>query len=185
MINIPRLFMVLFLAGASASCRDNPDSKQIAQEQNEKTLDTRTAERDAQFVVNEISSGYAVIDWTTPVVRVNEHREMRDMAFRLQREHMRLMAKWKSYAEKKNILVPDSSVGPAKERVKNYTEQSNDSVRFRFWVDELLDQEKKILSRLEDYMDDAGDPALKILIQEELPVIRMHRDQLMMLKSKL
>lgn len=182
---IPQLFLVLFSAGALASCRDNPDSKQIAQETNEKTLDTRAAQRDAQFVVNEISSGYSVIDWTMPVVKVDEQREMRDVAFRLQREHSRLIERWKEYAQKKNILVPDSSVSAVKDRVKDYTGKSEDTSRFRFWVDEMLGQEKRILSRLEDYMDDAGDPALKLLIQEELPVIRTHRDQLMMLKSKL
>jgi hypothetical protein len=31
-IKIPRLFLVLFLAGVVASCRDNPDSKKIAEE---------------------------------------------------------------------------------------------------------------------------------------------------------
>jgi hypothetical protein len=184
-INIPRLFLVLFLAGVVASCRDNPDSKKIAEEKNEKTLDTRSAERDAQFVVNEVSAGYAIVDWTSPVVKVNEHRELRDIAFRLQREHVRLIDKWKAYAEKKNILLPDSSVGDVKEKVKDFSEQNDDSVRYKFWVDEMLDQEKRILTRLEDYMDDAGDPALKLLLQDELPVIRMNRDQLMMLKSKL
>lgn len=182
---IPQLFLVLFLAGVYTSCRDKPDSKQVAQEENEKTLDTRAAERDAQFVVNEVSQGFAIVDWTLPVVKVDGHRELRDIAFRLQREHVRLLSKWKAYAEKKNILLPDSSVGSVKQRVKSFTEQNDDSVKYKFWVDEMLDQEKRILARLEDFMDDAGDPALKLLIQDELPVIRMNRDQLMMLKSKL
>lgn len=181
----PQLFLVLILAGAFASCRDNPDSKQIARDSNDKNIDTRAAQRDAQFVVNEISSGYSIIDWTEPVIKVDDHGELRDMAFRLQREHKRIIGRWKTYAEKKNILVPDSSVAAVKARLNDYTSQSNDSVRKRFWVDEMLDQEKRILSRLEDYMDDAGDPALKLLIQEEMPVIRVHRDQLMMLKSKM
>lgn len=181
--NITKLFLVLLLA--ATACQDKPDSKEIAEKKNEKTLDTRAAEKDAQFVVNEISAGYAVIDWITPIVKVNENRELRDMASRLQREHVRILSNWKAYAEKKNILVPDSSVAGVKDALKDYGELKDDSTKQKFWVDEMLDLERKILARLEDYMNDAGDPALKILIQEEMPVIRMHRDQLMMLKSKL
>lgn len=184
-VNFQRLSLVLFLAGALASCRDKPDSKKIAEDQNERSLDTRTAERDAQFVVNEVSANYAVVDWTRPLVRVNEQRELRDLAYRLQRSHLQLIAKWKNYAEEKNIVLPDSSVAVVKREVEDFSEQNPDSVKLKFWVDEMLDREKKILARLEDYMNDAGDPALKLLIQDELPVIRMNRDQLMMLKSKL
>jgi hypothetical protein len=183
MENIPKLLLVLFLA--AAACQDKPDSKAIAEEQNEKSLDTRAAERDAQFVVNEVSAHHAAIDWTLPELKVNEQRELRDLAFRLQREHTRLLGLWKEYARKKNILVPDSSVASVKEAVSKYTLQSNDSIRRRSWVDEMLDQERRLLTRLETYMADAGDPALKVLLQEELPVIRVNRDHLMMLKSKL
>jgi hypothetical protein len=185
MNSIQKLFLVLILAGASASCRDKPNSKQIAEEKNEKTLDTRAAERDAQFVVNEISSGHAVIDWTMPMVKVNQHREMRDLAFRLQREHVRILEKWKAYAKKKNILAPDSSQSGVQAEINDYTSLKTDSAKYKLWVDEMLDQERKILSRLEDHMDDAGDPELKLLIQDEMPAIRINRDQLMMLKSKL
>ena len=183
MENIPKLLLVLFLA--AAACQDKPDSKAIAEEQNEKSLDTRAAERDAQFVVNEVSAHHAVIDWAIPELKVNEQRELRDVAFKLQREHARLLGLWKEYAKKKNILVPDSSVASVKEAVTRYTSQSNDSVRRKAWVDEMLDQERRLLTRLETYMADAGDPALKVLLQEELPVIRVNRDHLMMLKSKL
>lgn len=183
MENIPKLLLVLFLA--ASACQDKPDSKAIAEKRNEKLLDTRAAERDAQFVVNEVSAHHAVIDWALTELKVNEQRELRDIAFKLQREHARLLDRWKEYARKKNILVPDSSVASVKEAVSSYTLQSNDSVRRKSWVDELLDQERKLLARLEDYMDDAGDPALKVLLQEELPVIRVNRDQLMILKSKL
>lgn len=184
-INIQRLLLVLFLAGAAASCRDKPDSKKIAEDQNEKSLDTRTAERDAQFVVNEVSAHLAIVDWTKPLVRINEQRELRDLAYRLQRGHLQLIARWKEYAEEKNIVLPDSSVAVVKRDVEDFSEQNPDTVKLKFWVDEMLDREKKILARLEDYMDDAGDPALKLLILDELPVIRMNRDQLMMFKSKL
>lgn len=183
MQKIQTLLLALFLA--AAACQDKPDSKAIAEEQNEKTLDTRTAERDAQFVVNEVSAHYAIIDWTVPELKVNEQRELRDLAFQLQREHARMRDSWKEYAEKKNILVPDSSVAAVKEAVEKYTAKKDDSARVRTWVNEMLEQERKILARLEDYMDDAGDPALKVLLQNELAVIRMNRDRLMMLKSKL
>jgi predicted outer membrane protein len=183
MENIPKLLLVLFLA--AAACQDKPDSKAIAEEQNEKSLDTRAAERDAQFVVNEVSAHRAIVDWAIPELKVNEQRELRDIAFKLQREHTRLLDLWKEYAKKKNILVPDSSVASVKEAVSKHTLQPNDSVRQKSWVNEMLDQERKLLTRLEDYMDEAGDPALKVLLQEELPVIRINRDQLMMLKSKL
>jgi predicted outer membrane protein len=180
-----RLILVLFLAGAWASCRDKPDSKEIAEKENQKSLDTRTAERDAQFVVNQVSAHYAMVDWTKPVVKVKEQRELRDLAYQLQREHLRMIDQWKEYAENNNIVLPDSSVSSVKKEVDEFSAQDQDSAKLKSWVDDMLDKEKKMLSRLEDYMANAGDPALKVIIQAELPVIRMNRDQLMMLKSKL
>jgi len=182
MRNIFKLFLVLILA--ASACQDKPDSKAIAEEKNKKTLDARAAEKDAQFVVHTVSANYAVVEWTTPQLKVNQNRAVRDIAFKLQRDHMQLLDRWKDYAKKNNILTPDSSVAAVKQAVKKYAARSSDSLKAKTWVNEMLEQEGKILSKMEDYLDDAGDPALKLLMQEALPVIRVNRDQLMMLKSK-
>jgi len=185
MKNIPNLLLVLLLAGAMASCQDKPANKGIAKDKNEKKVDPKAAERDAQFAASEILAHHSIIDWAIPEVQDSENRTIRDVAFRLQREHMRLLDQWKEYAEKKNILVRDSSLAGVREAVQKYIQIPGDSLRHKFWIEEMLKQEKNILSRLEDYMDDAGDPELKLILQEELPVIRINRDQLMMLKSKI
>ena len=138
---------------------------------------------DARFVMNQVTAHVAAVEWTMPQLRENEKRELRDAAFRIHREHQQLLDKWKKYAESRNILVADSASASLRATISKYL-QIPDSASARFWVSKMLEQEQHILSRLEDYMNEAGDPALKVLVTDELPVIRRNRDELMILKNK-
>lgn len=185
MANSSKLLLVLFLAGASASCRDNPGSKQIAEGGKVKTVDTRAAERDAQFVANEIAAHIRALDWIELALRGQDNQPVKHTAATLKKDHERLLNQWRLFAERKNIVNSDSILTPNRDEIEKFVRQSNDSLLYKDWVDEMLEQEQKLLSRLEDYLDDAGDPALKLIMQDELPLARMHRDQLMSLKSRL
>lgn len=182
MENIPRLFLILFLA--AFSCQDESNSKELAEEKNEKSIDSRDAERDAQFVVNEITAHYDIINWAALATGDQEkHAGLKQAAIKLHRTHVHLADRWRVYAWKKNIVLPDSSDMNSAGRFEE--KQENDSTRLKNLVDELLEREKKILARLEDYLADAADPALKLIIQDEMPDIRVRHDELMVLKSKL
>jgi len=187
------LFVLLFAGSMSITgCRNNnsnssriaKESKEIAEENNEAKF-ANEGETDAQRVVNLAARGYAEIELARAARHKSGNKDVQRMAAQLLADHKLLMKDLKQFAANRNISIPDSATEkdqrPVHEMAKNNTPAEFD----KKWCSELLDQHEDMIAKMEEAATTARDPALRAWINDALPRIRVHRDNLMQLKYKL
>jgi len=185
-----RLLPGLILTGALfiASCQGSSstdDSKDIAEAKNDSTMDTKVAEKDAQFVVDLSADNYAEIELAKTALQKSSNNEIKDIANMLVTEHKALLANVKDYASQHNIATPDSATTEAKNNAMDLGDNNKGSDFDKKWCNKLLDDHERDISKLENASNDVSDPALKTMISDALPKMRMHKDKLMECKNKM
>ena len=182
--------MGLIFAGGLfiASCGETAtkeDSKEIAEEKNDATLNTKAAEKDAQFVVDVSASNYAEIELAKAAIKKSSNKEIKDIAGMLESDHKMFISQLKDYAGQHNIMTPDSATAEAQKDAMDMADNNKGSDFDKKWCNELLDKHEKTISKLENASKEVSDPTLKTWISDALPKIRSHRDKLMECKNKM
>jgi putative membrane protein len=185
-----RLLPGLILTGALfiASCQGSSstdDSKDIAEAKNDTTLDTKAAEKDAQFVVDVAAANYAEIEFAKVAIKRSSNKEIKDIANMLESDHKMFITQLKDYAGQHNISTPDSATADAQKSAWDLADNNKGSDFDKKWCSELLDKHEKTISKLESASNEVADPALKTWIADALPKIRSHRDKLIECKDKM
>jgi len=183
-----RIFSGLLVAGTLAlgSCQDSnqQDSKKIAEEKNDSTLTTKASEKDAQLVVDVVASNYAEVGLAKTAQQKSSNAEIKEIADMLVTDHTALIGRLKDYAGRNNITTPTEITPDAQKDANDLADAKPDDFNKK-WCNELLDKHESTISKLEGSLNDISDPALKTIITDALPKIRMHRDKLMECKNKM
>jgi putative membrane protein len=157
------------------------ESKRIAEENNEKSLQAGSGLQDAQMLVDLASMEYGVIELSKAANKQSHNRNIQHMAEMLQQDHALLLKQLQQYAANRNISIPDEATAHD-ERVTNRLENGKVVVFDKKWCANMLNRHEQVIAAMEDDATIAADTNLRTWINDVLPKVRMHRDELMQIK---
>lgn len=178
-----------------AACGDDADNdgnnsdttattKDDAEDKNDSALSTRAAEKDAQFVVDVVTSNYGEVKLAQLAQQKSSNKELKEVAKMLETDHTAVLNDLKSMASKKGITVPTEESGVAKDKLKDLSDDKPSEFD-KEWCETLMDNHKNSISKFENAANDATDPDLKNFVNTVLPKLRTHHDKLMECHKKL
>ena len=170
------------------ACNDEEDTagttKTEAENKNDSALDTKAAERNAEFVVDVVASNIGEVKLAQLAQQKSSNAEIKDVAKMLESDHSAVLTDLRSLANKKGITVPSEEAAAAKDKAKELSEEK--AAEFdKEWCETLMDNHKNSISKFENAAKDLTDPDLQSFVNAVLPKLRTHHDKLMECHKKL
>ena len=170
------------------ACNDEEDTagttKAEAENKNDSALDTKAAERNAEFVVDVVASNIGEVKLAQLAQQKSSNAEIKDVAKMLESDHSAVLTDLRSLANKKGITVPSEEAAAAKDKAKELSEEK--AAEFdKEWCETLMDNHKNSISKFENAAKDLTDPDLQSFVNAVLPKLRTHHDKLMECHKKL
>src|SRR5688572_11605889 len=173
----------IVLAGF-VSCNSSKDeSKTQAEDANKEKFD-KAAEKDAQFVVDQVSGNYAEVKLAQLAQQKSTNPEIKSIAAMLESDHTAVLNDLKSFATKKNISIPAEEPQDAKDKIQKLNEEQTTAFDKK-WCDELKDKHMKGIKTYEDASTNLEDPELKSWAANLVPKLKMHHEKLEACHKKL
>jgi|SRR5688572_7188959 len=172
----------IVLAGF-VSCNSSDESKTQAEDANKEKFD-KAAEKDAQFVVDQVSGNYAEVKLAQLAQQKSTNAEIKSIAAMLESDHTAVLNDLKSFATKKNISIPAEESQDAKDKIQKLNEEQSTAFDKR-WCDELMDKHTKGIKSYEDASTNLEDPELKSWAANLVPKLKMHHEKLEACHKKL
>lgn len=183
--NTSALFLSGILFFALPSCDSNPeDSKDAAEEKNEEKFETKSSEKEAQFIVDIAAVNYAEIRMAQLASQKSGNGEIKALADQLEREHTALLNDVKAYAAKNAISIPTEESQEARDDIKDLEDEKPADFDKK-WCNEQMDYHKIAIDKFEKASNDLADADLKNWANTTLPKLRQHHDKLMACHEKL
>lgn len=155
-----------------------------AEDKNDSAMATKAAEKDAQFVVDVVTSNYGEVKLAQLAQKKSSNKEIKDVAKMLETDHSAVLNDLKTMASNKGITIPTEESGQAKDKLKDLSDDKASEFD-KEWCETLMDNHKNSISKFENAANDLSDPDLKNFANTVLPKLRMHHDQLMECHKKL
>lgn len=182
------LFVWLMTGFLITACHTNANSKRIAressriaEENNEKNGNTGSRLQDAQMVVDLATMEYGVLEMSKAAHSQSQNKTVQHMAGRLQRDYSLLLKQLQQYAANRNISLPNAATANDERELKRM-EKDKMAEFDKKWCADMLNRHEKVIAAMEDDATIAADSNLRTWINDELPKVRMHRDELMRIK---
>jgi len=176
--NMSKLLYCLVLTFALTACgTKKEDSAEIAEEQNEEKFEDRDLEKDADFVVNTVTSNIAEIKLAQLAKEKATDAKVKEMANMLEKDHTRILNELKAYANKHGISIPLDETTEAEKDYNKLAENTGGEFDDK-WCDALEDKHEKSIDNFEKRLDKTEDPELKDWITATLPGLRTHLEML-------
>jgi len=173
----------IVLAGF-VSCNSSKDeSKTQAEDANEQKFD-KAAEKDAQFVVDQVAGNYAEVKLAQVAQQKSTNPEIKSIAAMLEADHTAVLNDLKAFAAKKNISVPAEESQDSKDKIQKLNEEQPTAFDKK-WCDELMDKHMKGIKTYEDASANLEDPELKSWAANLVSKLKMHHEKLEACHKKL
>jgi len=169
----------LSLAGISAlcfsalisGCHPGENSERIAKKENDKNFDTRSSEKEADFVVETITSNYANVKFAELAIERSNNKSVKDVAAVIVKDHEQLIKELKGFANMRGIAIPLEENKNARKKLDDL--QGTDNKTFdEKWCRELTNRHEETIQSLEDMWKKTTDEELKKWINSALPGLR-------------
>lgn len=171
------LYSLVLIFALTACGTKKDDSAEIAEEQNEEKFEDRDLEKDADFVVNTVTSNIAEIKLAQLAKEKATDAKIKEMAGMLEKDHTRILNELKAYANKKGISVPLEETTEAQNDYNKLAENTGGEFDEK-WCETLEDKHEKSIDNFEKRLDKTEDPELKDWITATLPGLRTHLEML-------
>jgi putative membrane protein len=173
----------LLLATATAlmftACADNKqkESKEVAEETNEKKFETNDAEKDAQFIVNATSGSYDEVAVADVALTKSANAEVKKLAQQLKTDHSAVITQLNGVAATKNVTVPTAATEDGTEAAKKLAETEAKNFD-KNWLEKVEDMHESSIKKYEDASNNATDATIKNWAATTLVKIRGHLDMI-------
>lgn len=168
--------MVAITGMTACDNANNTDSKELAEDINERKLDHTMLEDDAEFAVWAADEGLTAVRLGELAAARADNPEVKQLAASIVGDHTKAIDELKSLAEAKGITLP---VVPGNENQNDYdriaAKTGNDFEKE--YIDYTVREHKKLVEKYQDEADDAGDPDVRSWINAKLPVLQEHLQQ--------
>jgi putative membrane protein len=155
-----------------------------AEDKNDSAMSNKTAEKEAQFIVDVVASNYGEVKLARLGKQKASNNELREVAGILEQDHSAVLSDLKSLASKKGITVPTEENGDSKDKLKELTDEKA-STFDKEWCETLMDNHKTSITKFENAANDVSDADIKSFVTSVLPKLRTHHDRLMECHKKL
>lgn len=169
--------IVLGIATGCTQSGKNDNSLNIAKKRNEKHFDNRVDEKEANFIVETIAGNYAEVKLARLAQDKSTNPEVKELAKTLETDHVRIIQSLKGFANKKGIAIPLEESPRAKKEIKTLS-TSNEEKFNKQWCDLLSDKHRKTIRNFENTWAKTEDLDLRNWINETLPGLKDHQEQL-------
>ena len=151
----------------------NNESIEMAKDANDSSFEDRTEEKDADFVVNAVTSNLAEIKIAQLAKNKSSNEDVKAMAAKLEEQHMKILNELKAYADKKGIAIPLQESDKDAKEMTSLSEEPTDKFDEK-WCDSMEDRHEKSIDKFEARLDKTEDPELKQWITATLPGLKEH-----------
>jgi len=174
----------IFFGACNNSNRTESDPKELAEESNEAKFNTRESEKNASFVVDAVASNNAEVSLAQLAQQRSTNQQVKQLAQKLETEHAAMAQSLRTIADNNAISVPD---GLADDARKDYNDMNEKKVEDfdKAWLKEMKDKHEKTIRKYTDALDSVTDPSIRQWIEEALPKVRMHLDEVTKLHDSL
>ncbi|GAO42435.1 DUF4142 domain-containing protein [Flavihumibacter petaseus] len=164
-----------FTACNNAANTEDKSAEKVAEEKNDDKFTTKTSEKDAQFVVDVVAANRAEIKYAQLAQQKSTNAEIKKVAAHLESAHEKLLASLEAIAKTKAISYPTDVTDDARKDIDKLADDKNFN---KEWCKTLVDKHEKTISKLESASTETTDSELKSWIDNALPEVRMHLDEL-------
>jgi len=176
------LFIPLLVIYACSTRSSEVNSKKVAEKKNNEKFDTRTEEKDAKFVVDNVSNIYGEISLSELAERHASDAEVKRVAAEVRKQYGTLLNQLKKYATAKAISIP---TGESEKEKNKIDKLSSDKTFDKDWSNEFRDLNKETISNFENASTSLSDEELKSWVTASLPEIRKYHDKIMACNNRL
>lgn len=167
--------LVAMSALVLTACSDNEpkESKEVAEIVNDQNIEGRSAEKDAQFLVDAVSSSYDEIMMADLALTKSTNANIKTMAQQLKDDHTVLLSELKTVAGTKAVTIP---TGASEDATKEGTSLSEKKATDfdKAWLEEVEDAHESSVKKYEKAADDAMDVNIKNWASTNLAKIKNH-----------
>jgi putative membrane protein len=167
------------------SCKDKApeDTKEAAQEMNDKNLEGRTAEKNAQFAVDAYSAGLLEIELSKHAKEHSANADVKALADQMIQAHTQVNAELKQIAEQKNIALATDLSDDQRDKL-NKQAKTEGAELDEHYAEKLVSDHKNAVSLFEKASEKEEDAEFKNFFTSKLPEIKHHLEMAQELETK-
>ena len=181
----------IFISAATAlifsACAENKvkeESKEVAEESNDKKFESNNAEKDAQFLVDATSGSYNEVQIAGVAIAKSANAEIKKLAEQLKTDHSALITQLNGVAAAKNVTVPTAATDDANDAAKKLTDTKAGDFD-KDWLEKVEEMHEKSVKKYEDASNNASDSTIKNWAASTLVKIRSHLDMINKMQAKM
>lgn len=180
-------FIIAMAPGiVSISCNRNTSNnpKTVAESHNDDKFNNAGEERNAQYLVDQYSSGLYELKSAEVAKTRAVHKDVKQLAEKIADSHKKLNEEIKKLASSQQVTLPDDLSPNQHDKLQNMMEKKGNDFDKEF-VDQMVSFHKDDITNLEKASRTEKDAALKTFATNTLPVIRGHLDSATTLQDRL
>jgi len=167
---------------ACTTKRSEIDSKDVAENKNDEKFNNKDNEKDARFVVDNVSNIYDEIRLSEIAQERATDAEIKKVAKEVKERYTGLLDQLKKYAATKAISVPTGESEKERSKIEKLL---SDKTFDKDWSSELRDLNKETIDNFEKGSASLADTQLKEWVTASLPEIRRSHDHIMACNNRL
>jgi putative membrane protein len=167
--------IVSFCLVTFASCTKttNDDSKEVAEDQNEKKFENAALEDGSEFAVFAADAGMMEVQLATLALTKASSAKVKEFAQTMLDDHNKANEELKALAQKKNITLPTTLSDKHQKKFNEISEKTGADFD-KEYCDLMVKDHKDVVDKFKKAQDDAKDPDLKAWAAEKLPTLEHH-----------
>jgi predicted outer membrane protein len=175
----------LCIGALISSCvPQNENSERIAKETNDKHFDTKSSEKEADFVVETMSGNFANVKFAEMAIDRSGKDDIREIAEAIHTNDQKLIRELKGFANMRGITIPLEENPNARRKLDDLAGVDTKSFDEK-WCHEMANRREKSIENLEVMWEHTSDEELKEWINSALPVLRNDLVKLQSCREKL
>lgn len=181
---IQTIYVALIFLVASCGYNQKPkDTKDVAQERNEATFDSKKQERDAQFIVNAAEINMAQIQLGQLAQQRGQTRHVKELGKMMEDAHTKSQRDLTKLAKRKRISIPTSPTDDVRSAYKDLNNKSGKDFD-KAYADMMVSIHKDAIKTFEDATTDRYDTDINNWAIATLPDLRTNLNHSIDCKKK-
>ncbi|HET8963059.1 MAG TPA: DUF4142 domain-containing protein [Chitinophagales bacterium] len=167
------------------SCKDKApeDTKEAAQEINDKNMEGHSAEKNAQFAVDAYSNGLMEIEMSKLAQQKSTSEDVKSLAGEMIDAHTKVNAELKEIADRKNIVLAEGLTEDQRDKLNKGMEKEGNEID-EYYSEKLVSAHKDAIDLFEKASDKEEDADLKNFFSSKLPELKQHLEKAETLENK-
>ena len=163
---------LLCICALISSCNHpNDNSEHLAKKENEKNFETKSSEKEADFVVETIEGNFANVKLAQMAIDRSQNDHVKEAASMIGKDHESLIKELKGFANMRGIAIPLEENDKARKKLDDLSSTADKAFDEK-WCRELTNRHEKTIEDLENMWENTHDEELKKWINSALPGLR-------------